>query len=180
MPPAEVSWRDTRFAGPGLRTRFRPRSRILPLLFTLAPWINVLLLVVAFLFAVAGGTLPNGTPIHGDAIVPGVRVDLPSAPFRDGAASSMLLVVNPLQGHPAADAAGPNVLVFFDESRYNLSREHVRQEFANAVARHLEGSGDRDAILFIDRRVPYGDVAAILVLLREAGVSQINFAMKAP
>ena len=184
VPSAEITWSDSRFAGRALRTRFRPRGRIRPLFFTLAPILDVFLLVIAILFSIRGGGLLPHVSIPGDVITPGIRVDLPTAEFTDGSDSTMLLVVNPLPAPtadepPRAPAESPALIVFFDETRFNLSLAAARSDFRGAVTLHLELHGESTAVLFVDRKVPYGELADLLTLLREAGVPQICFATKA-
>ena len=164
--------------------RFRPRGRIRPLFFTLAPLLDVLLLAVAILFSIRGGNLLPHVVIRGDVITPGIRVDLPAAEFTDGSDSTMLLVVNPRPALASADDEGraPDAasapIVFFDETRFDLSRAADLGAFRRAVTRHLELHGESAAVLFVDRQVPYGELADLLTLLRETGVPQICFATK--
>ena len=188
-PTAEISWSNSRFAGSALRTRFRPRGRIRPLFFTLAPIIDVFLIVIAILFCIRGGGLLPHVTLRSDVLTPGIRVDLPAAEFTDGSDSTMLLVVNPLPAAPAAEpvdaaapapppAESPALIVFFDETRFNLSLSAARADFRRTVTQHLELHDDAAAVLFVDRAVPYGELADLLTLLRETGVPQICFATK--
>lgn len=170
QPNAEISWSSSRFAGSGLRTRFRPRGRIRPLFFTLAPLLDVVLLVVAILFSIRGGALMPNVSVRGATLTPGTNVELalPDAPFLDGSDSPMVLVVTKQN----------DIRVFFDENRYDLSLASARDDLARAVARRLEAEGELPAILFVDRKVPYDSLADLLTLLREAGVPRVCFATK--
>ena len=159
-----------------MRTRFRPRTRIRPLFFTLAPWLDAVLLVIGVLFAIRGGTLLPGVSIRGGVLTPGMRVDLPSAPFRDGSDSALVLVVNPPPSASPDDGGG--VLVFFDESRYDLSRPGDGAALRRAVSGRIAAEGDATAVLFVDRRVAFGELASLLTTLRRAGATQVCFAAK--
>lgn len=173
----DISWSDTRFGGAGLRTRFRPRTRIRPLFFTIAPWLDAVLLIVGVLFAIRGGSLLPGVSIRGGVLTPGMRVDLPAAPFRDGSDSALVLVVNPPPPAPVPSPEGA-VLVFFDESRYDLARPDDGAALRRAVAARITAEGDSTAVLFVDRRVAFGDLASLLTSLRRAGASRVCFAAK--
>ncbi len=168
---SRIEWSSWRAAN-GLRTRYRPRCRINHAFFTVAPWIDVLLLAVSFVLIVGARS-----------IVPGIRVELPQAPFREGLSSDLLLVVNPVPespvGHGAErDADALPILVFFNDDRFSLTDAHHRDGLRNALVAHTERFGRRDALLYIDRRVAHGDVVRLIALLREAGVRQINVAVK--
>jgi biopolymer transport protein ExbD len=175
--PTRIEWTSRR-ATDGLRTRYRPACRINHALFSVAPWIDVVLLVVAVAMLLGGRT-----------IVPGVTVDLPAAPFREGFDSDLVLVVNPLPttSAPASGVATPaggvmptmQVLVFFNDDRFNLSAEHQCASLQNAVAAYMERVGGRDALLYVDHRVNHGDVVRLVSLLRATGVRRANLAVKA-
>ncbi len=170
------SWRTV----DGLRTRYRPGCRINHAFFTVAPWIDVLLLVASFSLMVGARS-----------IVPGIRVELPVAPFREGLSSDLLLVVNPVHtGNPvgpgrpgeqgaAADAKAPAILVFFNDDRFNLTDVSHRNGLRQALSAHIERFGRRDALLYIDQRVAHGDVVRLISILRETGLRQVNLAVKA-
>jgi len=177
-----LEWTSRR-AADGLRTRYRPSCRINHAFFSVAPWLDVALLVVVVAVLLGGRT-----------IVPGVAVDLPAAPFREGFDSDLVLVVNPLPDTGAAssgtaatepDGTGEGngrtmpVLVFFNDDRFNLSAEHQFASLQNALAAHMERIGGRDALLYVDRRVDHGDVVRLVSLLRATGVRRANLAVKA-
>lgn len=176
--PTRIEWTSRREAD-GLRTRYRPVCRINHAFFTVAPWFDVLLLGLTVAIALGGRT-----------IVPGVAVDLPTAPFREGLDSDLVLVVNPLPSTPsrAAGATKPTdslmptmaALVFFNDDRFDLSTEHQCASLQNAIAATIERVGGRDALLYVDQRVSHGDVVRLVSLLRATGVRRANLAAKAP
>ena len=197
-PPStpEISWRSSRVDPYGLRMRFRPRVRMRLMLFRVAPWIDCVLLVAAFLFIVRGGSLRPG--VVSGVLTPGIGVDLPKAPFAEGSEATLFLVVNrkqvpaqpmdaaptsPSDGATAPGAAAPpaaGILVFFDERLYDLSQESGLGALNRAVKERLQPDGETKAILFVDSRVPFGELAGLLTSLRETGVAEVSFATKTP
>src|ERR1039458_111963 len=71
----------------GLRTRYLPRSRIGQGLISVAPWVNLALLMFCFL-------LLNSKLV----LQPGVVINLPRAPFREGTGSEMVAAVLSVPG----------------------------------------------------------------------------------
>ncbi len=169
--PNRLEW-STRRSAEGLRTRYRPDCRINHAFFTVVPWLDTLLLGACIVLAVGSR-----------ALVPGVGIELPAAPFDDGLNSDLVLVVNPLPGDPAsgpASASVPSVMVFFNDDRFNLANAHQTDRLQEALARTLERAGARDALLYIDRRVAHGDVVRLIGLLRETGVRRASIVAKTP
>ncbi|MBQ3811001.1 MAG: hypothetical protein II839_09315, partial [Kiritimatiellae bacterium] len=101
------------FSADALRERYRPPRRIARPLLAFVPWVDVLLLALAFAFFGQAA-----------ALVPGQTVDLPDAEFRDGAASTLVVVVRALPGRAAAsaDADAPLAEAFFRDERFPLAR----------------------------------------------------------
>ncbi len=177
--PTLIEWTSRRTAD-GLRMRYRPACRINHAFFTVAPWLDTLLLGVCVILALSSR-----------AVVPGVVIDLPAAPFHEGLSSDLVLVVNPLptaSGESATKsdvssggvAAVLPIMVFFNDDRFNLSTDRQTLQLQEAMVRHLERVGARDALLYVDRRVAHGDVMALVTLLRTTGVRRANVAVKTP
>ena len=168
-PSPEISWSGTRFAGNGLRTRFRPSSRIRTFFLFFFPWVDAVLLVLCLRFAVLK-----------KAVTPGILADVPAAPSLAGLQSPILLVVAPPAPTASASLRGP--LVFFNSHRYDIATQAAdfRASLDDFAGRKFAEGESRNAILFVDRTLPYGDLSDLLVLLREAGVSQVDFATKTP
>lgn len=176
QPTPEISWSQTRFAGDGLRTRFRPSSRIRPFFLSVVPWLDALLLVVCFYLA-----------SQETSVYPGIRADLPTATFREGSESDFVIVMNPPSDEDAAEGIAPagddarhGAIVFFDGLRFNFSRPEQKARFVAAIRDHLaDRDHATDAILVVDRDLPYGDLVDMLETLRENHVPHVNFATKA-
>ncbi len=171
----EISWSSSRFSDDGLRTRFRPSRRIRPFYLTVAPWVDALVLIAWFCFAV-----------RQVAIVPGIRAEfptsapeLPAAPCVDGARSDLRIVVT-----SSVEEGGGSARVFFDETRYDLSQEGQLAQFCRELRKHLaalpgERRADVGAVLFVDKAVAFGDLAQLFVTLQTNDVPRILFATKA-
>jgi len=172
-PPTTTSLEWTvRRSADGLRTRYRPACRINHTFFSVAPWLDVLLLGICVTLALTSRTL-----------VPGVAVELPTAAFRTGLYSDLVLVVNPLASGTASARNGTpalDVMVFFNDDRFNLSADRQYLRLQESVADHLERVGPRDALLYVDRRVDHGDVMSLVTLLRHVGVRRASIAIKTP
>ena len=152
--------------------RYKPACRINHTFFSVAPWLDVLLLGVCVIFALTSRTL-----------VPGVAVELPAAAFHTGLYSDLVLVVNPLVSastSPKNEAPALDVMVFFNDDRFNLSSDEQYLRLQESVANHLERVGPRDALLYVDRRVNHGDVMSLVTLLRHVGVRRASLAIKTP
>lgn len=164
----------------GLRTRYRPRSRIYSLFFSVVPWLDLIVLAVAFVFFA-----------RAMVVVPGIIVDLPKLPTEEGVRSTLAIVARAIEpvsdkaetGYSADDGATVKpiaVMVFFDDERFNLSQPHHIATFRNAVRAMLARTGETQALLYLDETVTYGNSMRLTLLLRDAGVDSVNFVVQEP
>lgn len=164
----------------GLRTRYRPRSRIYSFFFVVVPWLDLIVLALAFvLFAQAM------------AIVPGITVDLPTLPVVTGLRSTVAIVARTINSpteevgetYTADDGATVKpigVMIFFDDERFNLSQPHHIATFRNAVRAMLARTGETEALLYLEQSVTHENSMRLTLLLRDAGVNTINFVVQEP
>jgi biopolymer transport protein ExbD len=96
--------------GSGLRTKYVPRSRIGQGLISVAPWVDVVLLIVFFLLV--------GSRV---VLQPGVVVALPEGPFTEGTRPGLIAVVLSVGG----EGGRREEIVFFDDERFRMG--DVRQ-----------------------------------------------------
>lgn len=148
-----------------LRNRFTQGGWGGRALFAAAPWISLVLLVVLLLAV-------------GDRILlrPGVVIDLPSAPFREGMRYGLTAVMIPV-----ARTNGQQTLVFFDDEPFELSAPARREKLAERIRNRVQGvqgAPSHELLLLADRRIPHGDVMTVVNLAREAGVSRVNVSTK--
>lgn len=168
------------FGRGGLRIRYRPRSRVYSLFFVVVPWLDLIVLAVAFvLFTRAMAT------------VPGIIVDLPALPVEAGLQSTVAIVARAIEptaekvemAYTADDGATAKpiaVMVFFDDERFNLSQPHHIATFRNAVRVKLARTGETKVLLYLDQAVTHESSMRLALLLRDAGIGRVNFVVQAP
>ena len=150
--------------------RFRSRTRVRTLLFAFVPLADTILLACAFvLFSLAFAKRP------------GMVVELPQGRADDGMRSSLHLAAKPAQhsdtvftdaGAAMTTAA---LIVFFDESLYDLRLEYEASALIAAVAAKAAASHETGILLHIDKSVPHGDTMALSRMLRLAGIERLCF-----
>jgi biopolymer transport protein ExbD len=140
-----------------MRTRFSPKNRIGHGLVSLAPWFDVIL--VLLFFVVTASRV---------AVQPGIVVELPSAVFSDGLRSRHVAVV----AAGAPNQATPAV-VYYDDIRYRL--DEAGRADLGAVWQTGQGK-EEGLILFVDGDVPSATLNALLSMARSAGFPRVNLA----
>lgn len=168
------------FGRDGIRTRYRPRSRIYSAFFAVVPWFDMTVLALAFV--VFSQMI---------SVIPGVTVDLPVDTVRDGMRSTIMIVVkaSPLgvetQTQPSGADDGATVrpmgiTVFFNDSRFNLSQPHHIATFRNTLATLISSSGETEALLYLDEAITHENTMRFSLLLKSAGVRRICYVVKTP
>ena len=162
----------------GLRTRYKPRSRIQSVFFAVVPWINVALLAFAYVLF-----------LRSTSLIPGQPVELPTEPFHDGMRSSIVLVAKAGSAtpRPAATAAQEDdgavvepigLVVFFDDSEYDLSQAHRISSLRNAIAATMQARGETEVLLHLDRIALHEDALRLTDLLRSAGATRVCYVVR--
>jgi biopolymer transport protein ExbD len=130
----------------------RPPRRIAWGVITLAPLVDIVLLLFLFLLANSAFVLQ-----------PGIALQLPPSAFEDGTSYRELVV-----------AVSPSGLYFYNDQRITLDR------LAAILAE--EAAADPSARLLIeaDTRVTHGALVNLYTLAREAGVTQVVLATEPP
>lgn len=169
-----------------LRTRYRPKRDISPFFFSIIPWINIITLVAAFVFFT-----------QSKALVPGIRVALPTQTFHDGMQNGLKIVAknipgsdddapasSPLQNGPAAaeddgaTLAPMRLTVFFNDTRFNLSQPYRIASFRNAVTDTIANGDTAAALVYMDADVSHGDAIRLTGILRDTGITNLCFVVK--
>jgi biopolymer transport protein ExbD len=125
-------------------------------------------------------------------LIPGQPVELPTEPFHDGLRSSLVLVAK--AGHAAPPpAAAPataareddgavvepiGLVVFFDDSEYDLSQVHRISTLRNAIAATMRARGETEVLLYLDRIALHEDALRLTDLLRSAGATRVSYVVR--
>jgi biopolymer transport protein ExbD len=148
----------------GLRTRYFPKSRIGHGLISLAPWLNLVLLLIFFLLIDSKIVLQ-----------PGVDIKLPEAPFKDGSVPGMPLVVLSI-----GPGGGPREeVIVFDDQRFLPRVETQMQRLREILGKRARALTGVPLVIHADARVSHGTVLDLVRIAREAGVPEVNFASRA-
>ena len=148
----------------GLRTRYFPKSRIGHGLISIAPWVDIVLLLFAFLLLESKFVLQPGTVVH-----------LPSAQFAGGSHPKLVAVLLSVR---TPGSNGRQDIVFFDDDRFLMNEPEQMKRFQNAVRRLYARYPDSPLVLHGDVTVDYGALMRILEVVREAGVREVNIASR--
>lgn len=133
------------------RRTFAPLERAPRSLLGVAPWVDFTLLVVLII-------------IQQSAVVlrPGVRLELPPAPFADGIRPDALVLTVPQEG-----------MYFFQDERLTLEG----LQLALARAARAPG-GEAGLIIEADKRITHGTLVALYTMAQEAGFRDIVLASR--
>jgi len=152
------------FAASGLRTRYFPKSRIGHGLISVAPWLNIMLLLVFFLMIDRKFVLE-----------PGVLVDLPKASLEQGSPFGMTAVVLPVRG---TGTNGTEEIVFFDDVRYRLDNDMQKKRLQRAFNQKAGVGQDSTLIIQADKNVLHGTVVDLMNMALVAGIGRVNIAAR--
>ena len=148
----------------GLRTRFFPKSRIGQGLISVAPWLDILVLMMLFVLLQAHFVLQ-----------PGVLIRLPETRFADGSRPAMAMVVLSLPTEPGRPS---REIVFFDDARYLIGSERYMNALREALGAQAQTRPEGDLAILADESVAHGTVMMLCDMAREAGIAQVNLASK--
>jgi biopolymer transport protein ExbD len=133
------------------RRNFRPLERAPRGLLGVAPWVDfALLLMMLFIYQSA------------TVLRPGIRLELPPAPFRDGIRPNALVLTVPQEG-----------MYFFQDERMTLDGLQI------ALARAARAHGDEAALIIeADQRITHGVLTALYNMAQAAGFREIVLASR--
>lgn len=146
----------------GLRTRYFPKSRIGQGLIQIAPWVNLILLLIMF-------SLLDSKIV----LQPGIVVDLPKEPFRDGSRPTLRAVVLAVRN---AQQSGLEEIVFFDDNRYIVRRPESMGSLKEAMTQEAHKIKDVVLVIEADRQVRHGTVMSLMNMALDAGIRKVNVA----
>jgi len=148
----------------GLRTRYFPRARISQGLVSVCPWLDLVLLIILFVLVDSQWVLQ-----------PGVVVELPRVPFREGSHFGMVAVVIP--AHTAAGGEEREI-IFFDDERYIVQDKEQMQNLKRKLAVNVRRHSENSMVVHADRDVPQGTVMDLVNMALEVGVEKVNIAAR--
>ncbi len=146
-----------------LRSRYTPRSRVSQGLMSMAPWVNLLLLLIFFLLVESRIVLQ-----------PGTVVDLPSATFAGGLQSDLDMVLLSVEG----TKNDHEELIFFEDERYLVDDDLRILALKRVLSEHVKNNQSFSLALYVDKTVQHGTVTRILEVAKTAGVKRINMAVQ--
>lgn len=146
----------------GLRTRYFPRKRIGHGLISVAPWINLMLLIAMFVL------LEKRFVIQ-----PGYVFRMPAAPLAEGVHPDWRLVVMSM---PQRDGT-LDVLVFFNDERFRLSRAGRVEALSAQLAGCKRTNPAGMLMIEADERVPHGALAQIMEMVHAVGLRRVGVAV---
>lgn len=148
----------------GLRTRYFPKSRIGHGLISMAPWFDVVLLMIFFVLIDAKFVLQ-----------PGVVIELPEAPVSHGFRSRLRAVVMSTEG---LSAGSREETIFFDDERFIVKDEQQLKKLKNRIAKRSAAYPDSGLIILADSHVQHGTLVKLFNMAREVGIKEVNVASR--
>jgi biopolymer transport protein TolR len=127
-----------------------------------APWVNVVLLLGLYAYF--------SEPY---VMQPGVRIELPSAPFTGGSPYGHNLVVM-VQDEPAK--GGRREVVFFNDERFALATTGSLERLSNHLGRAVRQRPDVPLVIEADRQIQHGTVVQLFDLAEQAGFNEVTVA----
>ncbi len=147
MQPEQQAMHDRIFY---LRRRIKPRSRAAGGLLELAPWVDVVLIVILF-FMIHTATL----------VKPGVEIDLPIVPVSGGARYDTLVVTVP-----------------HDQALFFMDEQMTEEVFAERLAEQQRLRPGRELVIEADGSVSYHYLSRIYNVAVQNGFERIVMATR--
>ena len=147
----------------GLRTRYRPKSGICGGLLSAAPWLNLLLLLIAFVLLAPRLILP-----------PGRRIELPEGNLTQPGARNVTAVV--LSHRQSTENASRSEMIFFEDQPFLVDNPtqigELKQRFLRVAREHPETV----LVVEADVHVEYGTIAKLCAIAEKAGLKTVHLA----
>ena len=150
----------------GLRTRYTPKSRIGHSFVSMAPWLDVVLVLVFLLL------LENRLVVQ-----PGVIIELPEAVFTGGISSDLIAVVLSVESGPRGRR---EQIILFDDERYMMNDEQQLERLQRVLRLRRRHSPESGLIVEADRLVPQGALITLFEMARRAGIRRVDVATQDP
>lgn len=148
----------------GLRTRYKPKSRLGHGMVSMAPWLDFLMLLI--LFGLINSTL---------VLQPGVVVSLPQARFNQGTKAGLVAVILAVNSGGTGRA---EAIVFFDDERFMVADPAQMDGFAQALSRELKEHPGAPLVLQADKDIAQGTIVDVIEVASHVGVETVNVAVR--
>lgn len=130
-----------------------------------APWMSLALVAVLFGIASRETTFARGTVFDLPEVAAGAAADA-----ADPGLTAFVLPV------PRSAGGGDETLVFFDDARFTPDDAASAANLSRRLAARASDARSRTLLLLADRRVPAGDLMALIALARKAGMKRVQVA----
>lgn len=147
----------------GLRTRYRPRRQICGGLISAAPWMNLLLLLVAFVLLVPRLVLP-----------PGRHLELPEGALVVQGARSVTAVVLSHRQSTVSDSRSE--MIFFEDQPFAVANPAQMKELQRRFSRIAREFPETILVVEADVHVEYGTIAKLCTIAGRTGMKAVNLA----
>ena len=146
----------------GLRTRYLPKVRICRGLIEAAPWLNIALLIVFFLFVASHQVLKAG-----------VAVELPRTATVSGTGTGPTAVV---LSHEGVSGGEREEMVFFDDEPFAVRDQEQMNKLKRCFAQVARAQPGVPLVIEADVLVRYGTISTLCGMGRDAGFKVVNLA----
>lgn len=151
----------------GLRARFRPKPLICGGLISAAPWLNLLVLLIAFILLTPRLVLP-----------PGRRIELPEGSLTQPGSHSITAVVLSHRQSNASDARSE--LIFFEDQPFSVDNPAQMQELKRRFFRVASEHPESILVIEADIHVEYGTIAKLCSIAAKTGLKTVHLAGRLP
>jgi len=149
----------------GLRTRFLPKSRLGQGIIGIAPWVNIVLLLIFFVLLDKKFVLQ-----------PGYVVDLPRSAFSGGLRSELAVVVRSV-GQSGVSGLRKEI-IYFNDQRFLANDDQQMKNLQNALASRPVKDKNLGLIVFADSHVNTETLMKLFNMAMEVGIRKVNVASR--
>lgn len=147
-----------------LRTKYQPPKRLGRGLSGMAPWLDIALIIIFF------GIFEDRI-----ALQPGVVINLPQTPFRDGVRAGSVAVVLSVAQSSGSERAE---VVFFEDQAFRLDDPRKVRELGSYLELAASRGASDNLVIYADEDILHGTIMDLLSMAREAGFKTVNMASK--
>jgi biopolymer transport protein ExbD len=108
-------------------------------------------------------------------VQPGVTIELPRGPFREGTGFQMVAAVLSV---PGAAGLPRDEIIFFDDQRYRVREQDQMRNLKQSLGMKLREHPDASLVIQADQRIPQGTVVDIMNMALETGIRRVNIATR--